>query len=180
MILIITLLFIFGVFAIFLEVVLPFGVSATLGFIAIGASGYIAVTQEGPVKGALYCVMALAVAIVVARFSIKSGLKAMELKPPGRGRRGKTRAGAAPASAAKDPPRGALARVIQPLRPTGAIEWEGKRLAARTAQPEIECPRGATVRIKGRDSTFWVVEKVEPGRGESSAGGAGVPGDDQS
>ena len=79
MILIITLLFIFGVFAIFLEVVLPFGISAILGFVAIGASGYIAIDQEGPVKGALYCVMALAVAIIVARFSIKSGLKAMEL-----------------------------------------------------------------------------------------------------
>lgn len=180
MILIITLLFIFGVFAIFLEVVLPFGISATLGFVAIGVSGYIAVTQEGPVKGALYCVMALAVAIVVARFSIKSGLKAMELRPPGGRRRAKTRAGGASASAAKVPPTGALARVIQPLRPTGAIEWEGKRYAARTVQPEIECPRGATVRVKARDSTFWLVEIVESADGESSAGDAGVPGDDLS
>jgi membrane-bound ClpP family serine protease len=154
MIFLIGILFLLGIFAIFFEAVLPFGVSAVFGFLVIFFSGYLAVTTYGPALGALYCVIATVAALVVARLAIRSGLSWLALKPkilrdPGRNALAPSR----------EPALGDRARVVQPLRPTGAIQWEGQRLSARALQLEREISIGAEVVIRGKDSIFWLVEE---------------------
>lgn len=156
MVLIIILLFIIGVFAILAEAFLPFGISAVLGFLVIGLSCYLAFTEFEPALAAIYCVMALLVAIITARVVVTSGLEWLKLRSPWPGRLAKRSS----PSAKEDPPLGAEAVVIQPLRPTGTIEWRERRLPARTLRTERETPMGAKVRIRGRDSTFWLVEEI--------------------
>lgn len=165
MILTIILLFLFGVFAIILEVALPFGISATVGIAMIAFSGYLAVKAAGPVGGMIYLVIALIIAAFTAFWSIRSGLRLIRLKSSGPGDSARADGEDVDTDYSDGPPIGALASVVQPLRPTGTIEWEGHRLSARAIHPEQELAVGSTVRVVERDSTYFIVEE--------SAGGAG-------
>lgn len=156
MILLIILFFIIGILAIVFEAVLPFGISATFGFLIIALSGYLAYMEFGLNLAILYCIIAFIVAIVVTRMVMRSGLKWMTLAPPK-----KPAASPVAAPAGPEPAIGDEAEVVAPLRPTGAIEVHGQRLAARSVSPEIEVPVGARVRLTSRDSIYWVVETVE-------------------
>jgi membrane-bound ClpP family serine protease len=162
MILVILLLFVFGVFAILAEAVLPFGIAMTFGFIAILGSGYLAYNDGGPVLGTVYMIVSVILAVSIARFTLKYGLSWLRLRPPKR-----TDAGSAWRSDRDTPRRspepGDLAEVVQPLRPTGTIEWEERRFAARTLQPEHELAIGSKVKIVDRDSTFYLVELIPSG-----------------
>lgn len=161
MIILIIFLFVVGLIAILLEAVLPMGISAIVGILAITFSGYLAFDQYGFKLGAIYCLIAAGIAVVVVRFAVKSGLDLMTLSPPGRSRK----KGADPEDRAPEalpfPSIGEVAEVVQPLRPTGTIEWEGQRLPARASLPEHEYSVGTLVRIEGKDSIFWVVGKLE-------------------
>lgn len=149
------ILFIAGIFAILLEAVLPFGISATIGFLILGFSCWMAVDELGPNLGILYCIFALVVSLVVARYGVRAGLKLLTLKaPPGDG--------ASPAPGSKKDPRvGDVAEVVQPLRPTGTIRWENRRLSARARVPEMEIEVGTKVRVLMRESIYWIVEPAE-------------------
>ena len=165
----IVLLFSLGVLAILLEVTLPYGIAATLGGILILFSGYLAIVQYGAVIGSFYCVVAATVAFFVARLTIKSGLKRLTLRPTV----GRRTDPSQTSVASVNPPMDAAAEVVQPLRPTGTIEWSDHRLPARSLHPEKEIPIGAEVRIKGKDSIYWLVEEPEAG----AAGTDSTPGE---
>lgn len=167
MILLIILFFIIGILAIIFEAILPFGISATFGFLIIAASGYIAYMEFGLNLAILYCIIAFIVAIVVTRMVMRSGLKWMTLAPPKKPAESPVAAPAGP-----EPQLGDEAVVVAPLRPTGTIEVHGQRLAARSESPEIEVPIGATVRLASRDSIYWVVEQVADAAGEPGNTGA--------
>lgn len=161
MILLIILFFVVGIVAIMFEAVLPFGVAAAFGFLIIAVSVYVTYVEFGLNLAILYCMMALAVALLVTRLVIRSGLKWMTLNPPKPA--GAARAASPPAGAASPEPRvGDAALVVAPLRPTGTIEIGGRRLAARSVSPEVEFPIGARVRLVSRDSIYWVVEPGNP------------------
>ena len=159
MILTIILLFLFGVFAIILEVALPFGISAALGVAVIAFSGYLAVQAAGPVGGTIYLVIALFIVTFTAYWSIRSGLRLIRLKSLNPDDSARADGEDADADYSDGPPIGALAAVVQPLRPTGTIEWEGRRLSARTIHPEQELAVGSTVRVVERDSIYFIVEE---------------------
>ncbi len=171
MILVVFLLFFLGCIAIVLEVILPFAISATLGLLLIGLSCYIAFKETSFMTGLLYTFMALVASLILTRSTVRSSMRLLNLKPP------KKPAQAVIAETGSDqrpdrPRLGDLARVVQPLRPTGSVEWEGRRIAARSLRPEHEVPVGRTVRIEGQDSTFLLVEEQDesPGAATSQAG----------
>ena len=157
MIILIIILFIFGLIAILLEAVVPFGISAILGVGAIAFSGYLAFDHFGFAQGVIYCVIAAGIAGILVRFAVKSGLSIMTLSPPGRAGKKGNRGAGGESTEAGVPKMGEMAKVVQPLRPTGTIEWEGQRLPARASLPEFEYPVGTLVRIEGKDSIFWTV-----------------------
>lgn len=161
MIILITLLFITGIFAILLEAVLPFGISATVGLLIIAGSGYGAVYEFGWTRGLLYCILALTVAIVVTRLTLRSGLRAMRLAPPPPRKVAPGSAAARSQEPAVDPQAGERAVVVQPLRPIGTIEWKGHRLPAKSHHPEHITQAGTAVTISGKDSVYWIVEEIE-------------------
>lgn len=161
MVIIIFALFFLGCLALVLEVLLPFAISATLGLILIGLSCYLAFRVGSPTTGVLYTSMALIISLLLTRTTVRSSLRWMKLGPPK-----KTNVPLAPPEE-KRPRLGDLARVVQPLRPTGSVEWNGRRLAARSLSPERESPIGQMVRIQGQDSIFLLVEEVPESSGES-------------
>jgi len=166
MILVVILLLIAGVFAVAAEAVLPFGISAGLGILAILVSAYLAYQEYGAGVAALYLIMALAAALILLRLVTKSGLEWLALRPPP-----KREGGAAPSAGAdEEPPMGATATVVQVLRPTGSIQWEGHRYPARSLEPERASPPGSRVRIVGRDSIYFLVEEIPPETSESRVG----------
>lgn len=150
-------LFIIGIFLIVLEAIVPFGLAAIAGVGIIAFSVYLAFTNFSLTIAILYCVVALVVALLVVRYSIRYGLDFMSLAPPAMK---KNRPITTQTPMDREPAMGDVVKVIQPLRPTGSIEWEHRRLAARTLRPEKITPVGAHVRIAGKDSTFWLVEEV--------------------
>lgn len=166
MILLIILFFIIGILAIVFEAVLPFGISAAFGFAIIALSGYLAYMEFGLNLAILYCIIAFIVAIVVTRMVMRSGLKWMTLAPP--------KKSAAPPVAPPSGPQPSIgdeARVVAPLRPTGAVEIHGQRVAARSISPEVEVPIGTRVRLASRDSIYWVVEVISGTGGETGNSG---------
>lgn len=159
MILLIILFFVVGIVAIMFETLLPFGISAIFGFALIGASAYVAYLEFGINLAILYCLMSLSVAFLVTRLVFRSGLRWLTLKPP---RPETPAAGVAPVSEA-DPRPGDAARVVAPLRPTGTVDCQGRRMPARCVLPEQEIPIGAEVRLVSKDSIYWIVERAESG-----------------
>ncbi len=161
MIILITLLFITGIFAIVLEAVLPFGISATAGLLIIAGSGYAAVYQFGWTLGMLYCILAFAIAVVATRLTMRSGLRAMRLVPPPAKKTDPSSAAAQSQGLEVEPEAGERAVVVQPLRPIGTIEWKGHRLPAKSHHPEHVTQAGTAVTISGKDSVYWIVEEIK-------------------
>jgi membrane-bound ClpP family serine protease len=155
MILIVFMLFFLGCIAIVLEVILPFAISATVGLLLIGLSCYVAFRETSFMTGLLYTFMALVTSLILTRTTVRTSIRWLNLKPPKKATEPISPKG-------QDRPRlGDLARVVQPLRPTGSVEWEGQRLSARSMHPEREVPVGTTVRIEGQDSIFLLVQEAE-------------------
>jgi membrane-bound ClpP family serine protease len=147
----IVFLFVVGVFAIMMETIAPFGIAAAIGLLIIGASGWLAVAEFGPALGLLYCIFALVVAVVTARFSVRGGLIVMTLRPP-RSTAGDESDKPPDEAELHGPAVGQTVVVVQPLRPTGSILWEGRRLPARTSQAEIAIPSGARAVVRAKES----------------------------
>lgn len=164
MVVLIFLFFIVGLLSIILETVTPHGISGIIGFALVIFSCYLAIQLYGMQLGLIYCAMALTIAVIVARFALVQGVQWMDLKPPAR-----KGAQAAKAESPTEPRAGETARVIQPLRPTGTIEWQGRRFPARTLYPEREVPIGAEVVVRSKDSVFLLCEESAPPAGESPA-----------
>lgn len=158
MLLVIIPLFIAGVFAILLEAILPFGIIVVVGLGLIGLSSYLAIKEFGAGRGSLYMIAAFALAGLAARYAFKLSHRFLALKAPVKSEDPNAARGNLKAETA-EPILGASAKVVQPLRPTGTIEWQGRRLPARTVRPETITPAGADVFIRGRDSSFWLVEE---------------------
>jgi len=154
MILIVFLLFFLGCIAIMLEALLPAAISATLGLVLIGLSCYLAFRETSVLTGMLYTFMALIVSLLLTRTTVRSGIKWFNLKPP------KKMDPPINSKQSERPRLGDLATVVQPLRPTGTVEWHGRRFAARSLRPERELPAGRNVRIQGQDSIFLLVEEI--------------------
>lgn len=173
MVFLILVLFIVGIVAILMEAVLPYGVSAAIGSIAIVASFYLAFTNFPVPLAMIYCLAALVVAVVIVRFAIKMGFSRMTLAPPPPSEEDGpvVRSDAPPAEL---PEVGDIAEVVQPLRPTGTIRWKGQRLSAKSVQTEKEVPKGARVRIEGLDSIFWQVREITDGDGHGNEAPADV------
>lgn len=156
------LIFLIGMGLVAVEAVTPWGVAGALGIGLILYSGWLAVDAVGPKLGAIYCLMALGAAGVLMRTALRTGVEYMQLKPPGRA--------AAMKAAAGGPGVGEIARVVQPLRPTGTIEWNSKRYPARAISPELEFAVGSSVRIRERDSVFYLVEAAGEPEPDSDSG----------
>lgn len=155
----IALLTFVGIFLIAIEGVTPHGISGFIGFAVVILSGYLAIRTAGMATGILYCILSLAVSIFAMYLAYQHGLRLMALEgekpPPPAETIGAPEEGE-PAPVAGDP-----ARVVKPLRPTGEIEWNGRRLPARSIQPELELAVGERVRVRGQDSIFYLVEPDE-------------------
>ncbi|MBI3735263.1 hypothetical protein HY256_01975 [Candidatus Sumerlaeota bacterium] len=162
MVLLVILLFVIGFFLIFFEALVPHGISVFPGIILVLLSGYLAIAEFGWAVGMIYCLMALAIALVLVRLTIRSGIRALRLQPPKRKPPASPAPGLNDEEAPAGPNIGDRAKVVQPLRPTGTIEWNGKRFPARTISPERESPAGTQVQIKGRDAAYLVVEEIVP------------------
>jgi membrane-bound ClpP family serine protease len=154
MVLVIILLFALGLVAFILEIVLPFGISAVVGLVLMGVAGYLSIHEFGPGRGSIYLIMAAGVSAAIVWVGVVWSRRYSQLKPLPR----KTRPEDLE-STAKEPALGDAAVVVQPLRPTGTIEWQGRQLMARTLRVERIVEPGATVLIRGRDSTFWIVDE---------------------
>lgn len=147
------LIFLIGMVMIILESVTPWGIAGVFGFGLIIYSGWLAIDAVGPELGTIYCVMALGAAGLLMRTALRTGVEFMQLKPPERA--------AAMRAAAEGPAVGEIARVVQPLRPTGTIEWNSKRYPARAFSVELEFAIGTRVRIRERDSVFYLVDAAD-------------------
>jgi membrane-bound ClpP family serine protease len=171
MIFLIFLLLFVGLLAVVMEAVLPFGISLILGFGLIIGSGWLAIEEFGMAMGITYCLMALAASIILLRITIRSGLDWMRLNPPHPSPSTPAVQGAREtATSQAQPHMGDWAQVVQPLRPTGTIEWRSQRFAARSLHVEKEIPIGRDVVIRGQDSIYLLVE--EAGSAASSSGNA--------
>ncbi len=161
MILLVFLLIFVGVFALFLEAALPHGLSFLIGFGLISLAAYLSYQDVGVVMAVLYCFAGIAVSSFLSYKIFRTSLRQFALSPPKKktGQDSNLSQSQGLDESERTPQIGDAARVVQPLRPTGSVEWEGRRLAARANSPEKEIPAGATVRIRGKDSSFYVVEE---------------------
>jgi membrane-bound ClpP family serine protease len=158
---VLVLLFV-GFVVMFLEVLLPYGISFTVG-LGIVALAVTLMFRHDPQTGALLLILALPTAGIAAWWIFRFGIKLAVLGPP--------KPGSAVVPDGGDPENGADVSVCQTLRPTGAILWNHKRLAARTVQVERELGVGAQVRVVGRESIFLLVEPIpENAPGEKPGG----------
>jgi membrane-bound ClpP family serine protease len=155
------LLLFLGIVLLFLEVLLPYGISFAVG-VAIMALAVVLMFRHDPQSGAMLLVLALPTAGAAAWWVFRSGIKLAVLPPPAAGQPG------APSDA---PPDGEIVAVCQTLRPTGAILWDRRRLPARNLQPEQEIPVGRHVRVAGRDSIFLLVEPAPESDPDSAPSG---------
>ena len=49
---------------------------------------------------------------------------------------------------------------------TQLVEWEGRRLPARTLHPEHELGNGERVKIESKESIFWLVAEADEKKGD--------------
>ncbi len=162
----ILLLMLVAVGMMMMEVMLPFGISMMMGLILLGGAILMAFYAFGPERGMVYLIMGGLVAGGSVWWVMRRGTSLMALKPDRGGELGPGSGGGGEV----DPPEGARARVIQPLRPTGMVQWEGRRYSARSLRPEKTLASGREVSVRGRDSIYLLVEPVEPA-GENVVGG---------
>lgn len=146
---VIVLLLFLGIMLILLEVVVPHGISIIAGVLVIGYSGYLCYQLYGPGRGGLYVLVSSLLATGAAVHVFRSGLRWMALPP---------RSQSAAATHGVYPALGEWLKVIQPLRPTGTVEWQGRRFPARSLRPEIESRIGEEVQLKDQDSIYLLVE----------------------
>ncbi|HOE96933.1 MAG TPA: hypothetical protein PLS90_11265 [Candidatus Sumerlaeota bacterium] len=160
---ILVLLLFIGILFFLMEILLPYGLSFLAGVIVIGFGAWLAFRHFDPGLGMLYLLAAGLISGGAAWWLFSSGERLLALPPPSPDT-------APPPQADTDrrPPIGALVDVVQPLRPTGTILWNGRRHAARSLIQEAESPIGARVRVTDYDSTFVVVEPLrdDPARPE--------------
>lgn len=156
MIFLIFLMFILGMVMIVIETLTPFGISAALGIALIVGSCYLAVHNFGAEAGTMYSLMAFVISSGLAYFMMRNGIKFLRLNPP---KRTKTSEVAARADTSEPAP-GDLARVVQPLRPTGTVEWNGRRFAARSINVQDELAVGDQVVVREKDSIYFIVERA--------------------
>lgn len=162
----ILLLLMFGVALIILEILVPYGLAAIAGGIVIVASMIICFQTYGLEMGLLYSLVGLLIGVIACVVVFRKGVLWLSLKPA---------SDLPPEWETAGPPKrlpsaGELAQVIQPLRPTGTIVWQNRRLPARTLKPEMELKRGATVQIKGSDSIYILVEPARQGQESATEG----------
>ena len=151
-----------GILMILLEILTPHGIAAICGFTVIAISSALCVYHEGWQTGLLYMIVALGLASFCSMHALRTGVKLLALKPV----RDPGAPAPPPEKAPATPSLGEQAVVVQPLHPTGTIEWQGRRFAARTLNIEMELGRGETVLIRDRDSIYYLVERA----GSDSAG----------
>jgi membrane-bound ClpP family serine protease len=148
---IIVILLILGIALIFMEVFVPFGISLVCGLGLIFWSWYLCYQNTDNFPIALIW---MTFSGLVAGGSVwwvwRSGMKLITLAPPDAGDGQDER-----------PVVGDVVEVLHPLRPTGAIRWDGKRYPARSIHAEKECPKGSKVIVRGEDSIYLVVEPMQ-------------------
>ena len=148
---VIVLLLILGITLIFLEVFLPFGISLVCGLGLVVWSWYLCCQNTTDLPIALIWILfSGGLAVVTMWWVWRSGIKILTLEPFG-GRD----------SAIERPVRGDIVQVLHPLRPTGAVQWKGRRFPARSIHAERELPKGCQVIIRSEDSIYFIVEPVK-------------------
>lgn len=157
---VVVFLLFFGIMLILAEVIVPHGISIVAGLLVIAGSIFICYKTYGPGLGTIYMIVSVAFAGIASYFVFRSGISFLALHPP------RPEGGAAPAAPAQNggeerPAPGALLRVSQPLRPTGTVEWRGRRFPARSLRPERESAVGEQVRLCDWDSIYLLVEPEE-------------------
>jgi membrane-bound ClpP family serine protease len=157
MIILIFLLFIVGMILIIIEMITPHGISAFVGAGLIIFSCYLAVQRFGVEAGILYSVMAFGLASAISWLVLKNGINFLRLPPPRKSKNPTPPPG--PTASTADPAVGDILRVVQPLRPTGTVEWNGRRFAARAINPHEEYGVGEAVVLRDRDSIYLIVER---------------------
>ncbi len=151
---IIALLLLVGIFLMMLEIVLPYGMSFIAGLCVIGLSCYLAFRAYSPGEALIYVVAASALSGGCAFYIFRSGIRltAQQTPPP------PPREVPADEQARERPGVGEIVEVVQVLRPTGTVRWRNHRFPARSARQEEEVTVGVTVRVKGHDSSYLIVE----------------------
>lgn len=155
--LIVLLLFI-GIILIILEAVVPHGLSVIAGVGVIAVSVYLCFKSYGMQLGTIYLVISLLLSFSAAFVMFKSSIRFLALHPWDERER---EAGEPKPAEATEPLLGEWLRVTQPLRPTGTVEWRGRRYPARSLRPELEIPVGARVRLHDHDSVYLLVDLGE-------------------
>lgn len=150
--LIVLLLFV-GIILIILEAVVPHGLSVIAGLAVIAISVYVCYFSYGPQLGTIYLVISIFLSATAAYIVFRSSIRFLALHPA----ESKT----TPKSGANEPALGEVLRVTQPLRPTGTVEWRGRRFPARSLRPEIEVPVGAQVHLRDHDSVYLLVDPAD-------------------
>lgn len=148
---VIVLLLFLGIILIILEAVVPHGLSVIAGLGVISVSIYLCYKGYGAQLGSIYLVISAFMAFSAAFVVFRSSIRYMALHPQDKGGGSAKRSG-------NEPPVGEWLRVIQPLRPTGTVEWQGRRFPARSLRPEVEVPVGARVRLQDYDSVYLLVD----------------------
>lgn len=158
--LIVLLLFI-GIILIILEAVVPHGLSVLAGVGVIAVSVFLCYREYGVQLGTIYLVISLLLSFSAAFVMLKSSIRLLALQPSEERER-ESESGEEPkAPASNEPLVGEWLRVTQPLRPTGTVEWRGRRYPARSLRPELEIPVGARVRLHDHDSVYLLVDLGE-------------------
>jgi membrane-bound serine protease (ClpP class) len=148
--LILLLLFI-GLFLLVIEAFVPGGVVGTVGVLLIIASGILFVRDYGWDAGLGYFAASTVIGFAtwLAGFLLIARRLALTPHKP------KT------TPRENDPRIGASGRVVKTLRPTGEIEIDGRRCAARSDLSNAEIPPGTEVVVIDVDGSYLVVEPRE-------------------
>ena len=151
---IIALLLLIGIFLMMLEIVLPYGLSFIAGLCVIGLSCYLAFREYSPGEALIYVVAAAALSGGCAYYIFRSEIRltALQTPPP------PPREVPADQQPHERPGVGEIVEVVQVLRPTGTVRWQNHRFPARSVRQEEEVEVGASVRVKGHDSSYLLVE----------------------
>lgn len=144
-----------GIVLIAIEGFTPHGVCGALGCAIIAVSCLLNIRSAGVVTGTLFSVFAVSGSIgviftLIQLFVLKGDRKVRHSNPVG-----------SPEAGEASPALLDLGVVVKPLRPTGEIEWRGRRLPARSLDLGREVGVGRVVRIRAKDSSYYVVDAVE-------------------
>ncbi len=150
----VVVLLLLGLILIALEAALPYGVSAIIGLLMLALSIYYSFLIWGPAHGMLVLILVIPAVTGVLWLAIRHGKSAMALKP--------AEDEPPPEVDPERPPLGQVLEVVQPLRPTGSVRWQGRLLAARSLRQELRLDAGREVVVRGHDSIYVLVEPADP------------------